>query len=103
MAIWLRAREEFADNRFQLLFIYIDEQRQPAFGELPLLWRLLDRPLATIVHVKCYIIILLPCKCIHNVLFLLMCIVYIYCCSLCVSLTAMAPRKKSEIRTMAFL
>ena len=24
MAIWLRAREEFADNRFQLLFIYID-------------------------------------------------------------------------------
>ena len=39
MAIWLRAREEFADNRFQLLFIYIDEQRQPAFGELPLLWR----------------------------------------------------------------
>ena len=22
MAIWLRAREEFADNRFQLLFIY---------------------------------------------------------------------------------
>ena len=23
MAIWLRAREEFADNRFQLLFIYI--------------------------------------------------------------------------------
>ena len=39
MAIWLRAREEFADNRFQLLFIYIDEQRQPAFGEIPLLWR----------------------------------------------------------------
>ena len=25
MAIWLRAREEFADNRFQLLFIYIDD------------------------------------------------------------------------------
>ena len=24
MAIWLRAREEFADNHFQLLFIYID-------------------------------------------------------------------------------
>ena len=24
MAIWLRARKEFADNRFQLLFIYID-------------------------------------------------------------------------------
>ena len=24
MASWLRAREEFADNRFQLLFIYID-------------------------------------------------------------------------------
>ena len=24
MAIWLRAREEFVDNRFQLLFIYID-------------------------------------------------------------------------------
>ena len=24
MAIWLRAREEFADNRFQLLFIYIE-------------------------------------------------------------------------------
>ena len=24
MAIWLRAREEFTDNRFQLLFIYID-------------------------------------------------------------------------------
>ena len=24
MAIWLREREEFADNRFQLLFIYID-------------------------------------------------------------------------------
>ena len=24
MTIWLRAREEFADNRFQLLFIYID-------------------------------------------------------------------------------
>ena len=24
MAIWSRAREEFADNRFQLLFIYID-------------------------------------------------------------------------------
>ena len=24
MAIWLRAREKFADNRFQLLFIYID-------------------------------------------------------------------------------
>ena len=23
MAIWLRAREEFEDNRFQLLFIYI--------------------------------------------------------------------------------
>ena len=23
MAIWLRAREEFADNRFQLLFIYM--------------------------------------------------------------------------------
>ena len=23
-AIWLRAREEFADNRFQILFIYID-------------------------------------------------------------------------------
>ena len=23
MAIWLRAREKFADNRFQLLFIYI--------------------------------------------------------------------------------
>ena len=22
MAIWLRAREEFTDNRFQLLFIY---------------------------------------------------------------------------------
>ena len=26
MAIWLRAREEFADNRFQLLFIYVDTQ-----------------------------------------------------------------------------
>ena len=37
MAIWSRARDEFADNRFQLLFI-IYEQRQPAFGELPLLW-----------------------------------------------------------------
>ena len=24
MAIWSREREEFADNRFQLLFIYID-------------------------------------------------------------------------------
>ena len=24
VAIWLRAREEFADNRFQLLFIYIN-------------------------------------------------------------------------------
>ena len=24
MAIWLRAREEFADNRFQLLFMYRD-------------------------------------------------------------------------------
>ena len=24
VAIWLRACEEFADNRFQLLFIYID-------------------------------------------------------------------------------
>ena len=24
MAIWLRTREEFTDNRFQLLFIYID-------------------------------------------------------------------------------
>ena len=24
VVIWLRAREEFADNRFQLLFIYID-------------------------------------------------------------------------------
>ena len=24
VAIWLRALEEFADNRFQLLFIYID-------------------------------------------------------------------------------
>ena len=23
MAIWLHAREEFADNRFQLLFIYV--------------------------------------------------------------------------------
>ena len=23
--IWLHAREEFADNRFQLLFIYIDK------------------------------------------------------------------------------
>ena len=27
MAICLRAREEFADNRFQLLFIYIDTSR----------------------------------------------------------------------------
>ena len=25
MAIWSLAREEFADNRFQLLFIYIEE------------------------------------------------------------------------------
>ena len=25
VAIWLRAREEFADNHFQLLFIYIDK------------------------------------------------------------------------------
>ena len=24
VAIWLRAREEFMDNHFQLLFIYID-------------------------------------------------------------------------------
>ena len=24
MAIWLRAREEFVNNLFQLLFIYID-------------------------------------------------------------------------------
>ena len=24
LAIWLRVREEFADNRFRLLFIYID-------------------------------------------------------------------------------
>ena len=47
-----------------------------------------------IVHVKCYIIILLPCKCIHNVLFLLMCIVYIYCCSLCLSL----KKKKKTVR-----
>ena len=28
MAIWLRAREEFADNRFQLLFIYIDKDEE---------------------------------------------------------------------------
>ena len=26
MPIWLRAREKFADNRFQLLFIYIDRR-----------------------------------------------------------------------------
>ena len=31
MAIWLLAREEFADNRFQLLFIYI-LALTPAFG-----------------------------------------------------------------------
>ena len=36
VAIWLRAREDIAHNRFQLLFIY--KQRQPAFGELQLLW-----------------------------------------------------------------
>ena len=35
----MRAREEFADNRFQLLVYIYNEQRQPAFGELPLLWR----------------------------------------------------------------
>ena len=29
MAIWLLAREVFADNRFQLLFIYIDILPQP--------------------------------------------------------------------------
>ena len=35
MAIWLRAREEFADNRFQLLFIYIDIlAEKPAKGGL---------------------------------------------------------------------
>ena len=27
MAIWLRARKEFTDNRFQLLFIYIDTNK----------------------------------------------------------------------------
>ena len=27
MVIWLRAGKEFADNRFQLLFIYIDKDR----------------------------------------------------------------------------
>ena len=34
MVIWLRARKEFADIRFQLLFIYIAEFRE--YG-LPLL------------------------------------------------------------------
>ena len=50
MAIWLRAREEFADNRFQLLFIYIDiyehEAAQKPISEnnigAPLVW--LARP-----------------------------------------------------------
>ena len=36
MVVWLRTHEEFVDNCFQLLFIYI--YGQPAFGELPLLW-----------------------------------------------------------------
>ena len=44
---------------------------------------LLDRPLAGIVHEKCYINIMLSCKCIYNVvLFLLMCIVLIVLASM---------------------
>ena len=38
MAIWLRAREEFADNRFQLLFIYtvyLEIFARRNFRELP--------------------------------------------------------------------
>ena len=31
MAIWLGAREEFTDNRFQLLFIYIDIDKRSKF------------------------------------------------------------------------
>ena len=29
VAIWLRAREEFVDNRFQLLFIYTSRDSPP--------------------------------------------------------------------------
>ena len=38
MAIWLRAREEFADNGFQLLFIYIRAEAA-RLRRAPLLWR----------------------------------------------------------------
>ena len=41
MAIWSRAREKFVDNRFQLLFIYIDS-RDARLWRASLLWRVVD-------------------------------------------------------------
>ena len=57
MAIWLRAREEFADNRFQLLFIYIDRATVQTCGQLQLIpVQFVPICICFLLHYKCTLV-----------------------------------------------